>query len=291
VSEGDPWPIIRRASRPSLISAERAQVRPNLYIIGTSLELLAQPENDGATLQRAASRSATRDLAMSLERATRDLLTAARASALVERDGRMVGLAFMPNALGNNRLVEPDGPDLIMFNHLEIIDQAVDVLRHLNVLAPIWPVALPRHVAGHAAHTVAEEIVHLRERDHGIGFRQLLVKLIDLTVEIGLDRRLEADFRRILQPEALRELARDYTQLQEEVMRHGPDSEDEQAGLEGRSIPAGRRGRGARERDARERPRDVVRGRAGSQEPGRRCGGPLPSGPSAVSGRADAGRP
>jgi hypothetical protein len=252
--------------------------------------LLAQAENSEATLRRVASRVVTRDLALTFERATRDLVTAARARALVERDGQMVGLAFMPNALGNNRLVEPDGPDLIMFNHLEIIDQAVDVLRRLNVLAPIWPVALPRHVAGHGAHTIAEEVAHLRERDHGTGFQQLLVRLIDLTMEIGVDRRLEADFRRILHLEALRELAWDYTQLHEEVARHGPDVQDEYEGLEGRSVPAGRASGNARERDAIGRPRNVVRDRARSEEPRRRRGGPVPSGPSSVPRRTNAGR-
>ena len=34
-------------------------------------------------------------------------------------------------------------------------------------------------------------------------------------------------------------LARDYTQLHEEVMRHGPQSEDEQEGLEDRCILQG----------------------------------------------------
>jgi hypothetical protein len=103
---GDPWPIIGRASRSSHVSAERARARPNLRIVGTSFELLSQPENDEATLQRAASRAATRELAVALDRATRDLLTTVQARALVDRNGRMVGLAFMPDALGKNRLVQ-----------------------------------------------------------------------------------------------------------------------------------------------------------------------------------------
>ena len=154
------------------------------------------------------------ELAFTYARVHDRLLSAALNRGVVSRLSRFVGFAYAPNALGFNRRPNA-GPDSVQIcvNPWEQIDQAAAMLRALGVPRPSWYVSLPASIAGLAQGNLVHEIAHNEHRRHDANLEALYGRLLDLADEVGLRSMLDAGFRRILMPEAIRELAEDYTDL------------------------------------------------------------------------------